>query len=207
MKPSLMLGAAIVGLGLLLGVSQSSAKTTAEPSGTPSGAPSGPPKRKPAPKPRKGMPYFKREKRVAKYDGRSPAFDRIGKNRGVPPNLLRAIAEQESGFNALAVNDNLTEDKTWITSTDWGLMQLNDFALRFLKMSPEDAYIPERAIDGAARWLVQLRAELKSRKAFTLTNWAASYNTGSNLKPEDKARAYSSAVVARWREWDRRIPA
>ena len=141
------------------------------------------------------------------YDPASRSFGLVGMRYGVPPNLLRAIAEQESSFNANAIGENRSKQTGKLLSTDWGMFQLNDFALRWLGMTPDDARDPEKAIVGAARWLVQLRSELNNRKRFSRANWAASYNTGSNLKPADKAAAYSKAVLARWAAFDKRFPA
>lgn len=128
-----------------------------------------------------------------------PLFDSIGATYGVPPNLLRAIAWQESRFNPAAVGENKNKAGK-VTSRDLGLMQINGRNLKNMGISEADAMRPEVSIRAAAMLLKSMKRELGSR--FSARNWAAAYNVGSNLEPADKAEAYSKSVLAYWKAFD-----
>ncbi len=53
----------------------------------------------------------------------------ISKAYGVSYEMLLAIMYNESRFNASAINKTLNSNGTW----DWGIMQINDVCLSFLK--------------------------------------------------------------------------
>lgn len=59
-------------------------------------------------------------------------FDYAGSKYQIAPQLLRAIAEQESGFNHKAINHNKNA-KGKILSTDYGIMQINSNHIPELK--------------------------------------------------------------------------
>lgn len=66
-------------------------------------------------------------------------FETAGQRYGVSPQLLKAIAQQESSLNPLAYNSNRNG------SVDMGLMQINSRWLPFLKqqgVSPQDLWSP-----------------------------------------------------------------
>lgn len=66
-------------------------------------------------------------------------FETAGLRYGVSPQLLKAIARQESGLNPLAYNSNRNG------SVDMGLMQINSRWLPFLKqhgVAPQDLWSP-----------------------------------------------------------------
>ena len=124
-------------------------------------------------------------------------FDRIGPEEGAAPDLLRALARQESGFRADVVsapNRNGTRD--------YGLMQINETTARALGVDPQSlvtgAGRVERSIRTAARLLRQLRTELGSKlNTYTLI---AAYNAGA---PAIRARGifnmpYTSSVAYHW---------
>ena len=117
-------------------------------------------------------------------------FDRVGKARGVPPNLLRAIARVESGFKADAHS----------STNDYGLMQVNGRTLDQLRVDPAVWLQPGANIDAAARYLIQLQHELGSR--YNLLTWAMAYNVGPDLSPRDVAERYGQRVVWHWLLYD-----
>ena len=122
------------------------------------------------------------------------AFRAAGLRWGVPHNLLRAIARQESGLNASAVHANANG------STDWGLMQLNDTTLRALGLTTAQALLPDQAIPAAAQLLASIRRELRDR--FSTFTWAEAYNVGSDLSPAGPGTAYASSVLWHWMLYD-----
>lgn len=69
-------------------------------------------------------------------------FNQAGQWYSIDPDYLRAIAWQESRYNPKAINYN-RDAKGKITSTDYGIMQINDATLRnFRKEYP--ALTPEK---------------------------------------------------------------
>lgn len=129
------------------------------------------------------------------------AFDEIGREFKVPPNMLRAIAHTESRMNPKAVGEN--KDKVGkVISRDHGLMQLNDRTLRVYGLTTADAYEPRKAIRVAARLLSDVRNELLRAGKFSSFAWAGAYNVGSDLQPADKAASYASTVMGRWMLYD-----
>jgi len=117
-------------------------------------------------------------------------FERVGKARNVPPNLLRAIARHESGFRANAKGP----------TNDHGLMQVT--AARFKQLGIPEArwYDPEVNVDTAARYLVQLHDELGAR--FNSWNLLRAYNVGPDLSPEAPGITYASRVLWHWVLYD-----
>lgn len=124
-------------------------------------------------------------------------FDTVGKSFGVPPNLLRAIAWNESTFDPNAYSENLSKDKTRVASVDYGLMQINGSNLRRMRLTPEDAYNPKKAIEIAASLLVSMKKAVgkKLGSNFSTYFWVMAYNTGPDLEPRDKGDVYASRVM------------
>ncbi len=114
-------------------------------------------------------------------------FDSIGKQYAVDPNLLRAIAKHESGFNPSAVskpNKNGTKD--------YGLMQINDATARAFAIPVEQLLNPSVSIGAAAKLLASIRKELGDK--LTPQTLIAAYNAGS---PAIKSRGiFNTAYVA-----------
>lgn len=116
-------------------------------------------------------------------------FEEVGAARGIDPDLLRAIARQESQFVPTAVsqaNRNGTRD--------FGLMQVNEATARALGRDQARLLEPRYSIDTAAELLQRIRSELGGK----LSEWTliAAYNAGS---PAILSRgvfnvAYASAV-------------
>jgi soluble lytic murein transglycosylase-like protein len=98
-------------------------------------------------------------------------FEREGKVYGIDPDLLRAIAQTESGMrpDVRGKNQNGT--------TDWGLMQINDSTADTLKIPRSDLLNPTVSIHAGAVWMDELRRELVP--LFDPYRWVASYNAGA----------------------------
>jgi soluble lytic murein transglycosylase-like protein len=118
------------------------------------------------------------------------AFVSTGEQYGVPPNLLRAIARVESGFNPAAHS----------STSDYGLMQINARNLERFNVSTDDALKPEVSIDLAARILAENRTTLGAR--FNAYTWAGSYNVGPDLLPAAAMEAYAGRVTWHWLLYD-----
>lgn len=98
-------------------------------------------------------------------------FDAAGARYNVSPNLLRAIARQESNFKPLAVNVNTNGTR------DVGLMQINEKMAAALDVDPKALLNPHTSIETAARLLNRMRAELGNR--YSYPNIISSYNVGT----------------------------
>jgi peptidoglycan DL-endopeptidase CwlO len=112
-------------------------------------------------------------------------FEQAGARYGVAPDLLAAVAQTESGFNAGAVSGAGAR----------GLMQLMPATARGLGVDPTN---PAEAVDGAARMLSQ------NLRSFGSTSLAlAAYNAGAGavnryhgVPPYAETRAYVAKVLA-----------
>lgn len=118
-------------------------------------------------------------------------FDRIGAARGVPPDLLRALARHESNFNPRAVNAMNDPGE----GRDVGLMQVNERTARAMGRDLARLLEPAYSIETAAMLLVSLKRELGD--LWSTQTWIAAYNAGS---PAIRRRgvfnvAYTSAVL------------
>lgn len=94
----------------------------------------------------------------SQYDGLITA---AAQRNGLDPNLLAAVAKQESGFNPTAKS----------SAGALGLMQFMPATARSMGVNPLD---PTSAIDGAARLLKQLRDQFGGSTSLAL----AGYNAG-----------------------------
>lgn len=132
-------------------------------------------------------------------------FDEVGRSFGVPPNLLRAIAWNESTFDPNAYSENLNKAKTAVASVDYGLMQINGANLRRMRLTPEDAYNPKKAIEIAATLLVDMKKSLTRRlgSGFSVYFWTMAYNTGPDLEPRDKGKVYADRVIGYYERLER----
>lgn len=126
---------------------------------------------------------------------------------GAPPSLAMAIADVESGFRPWAVNvqgkSHYFQDKgaalavihkaaAHKKSYDVGLMQINSYWLRRLKLDPEHVLDPKiNVIIGC--WILS-----EEVKRYGLT-WKAigSYHTPIDKKPA-RAKAYANKVLKAW---------
>lgn len=100
-------------------------------------------------------------------------FVKYGSQRNVEPDLLRAIAKQESNFRPEIVSGTKVSSAGAI-----GLMQIMPANARAFGFTPEAMRIPEHAVDVATRLLAQDRAGLATKGRYTLRNWIATYNAG-----------------------------
>jgi len=117
-------------------------------------------------------------------------FETIGKAKGVPSDLLRALARHESGFNPRARNDRNDPGE----GADIGLMQVNERTARALGRDVGRLTEPAYCVETAAILLVQVKRELGS--LYSIQHLIAAYNAGS---PAIRRRgifnvAYTSAV-------------
>lgn len=90
-------------------------------------------------------------------------FEKEGSEHGVSPILLAAMAKQESGFNPKAGSDAGAK----------GLMQFMPATAKGYGIDP---WVPEQAVDGAARKMADLLKEFNGNTDFAL----AGYNAGSS---------------------------
>lgn len=124
------------------------------------------------------------------------AFDRVAHARGVPSNLLRALARHESNFRPDAVGP-LNANNT----RDYGLMQINEKTAAKYNVTPAQLLAnPELSIDVAARTLVDMRHALGDR--FSAYTWPMAYNVGPDLEPRAVGESYASKVFWHWNLYD-----
>lgn len=128
-----------------------------------------------------------RDYQLTPYDAE---FNRIGAARGVPSDLLRALARHESNFNPRAVNSMNDPGE----GRDVGLMQINERTARAMGRDLARLTEPAYSIETAAMLLVSLKRELGD--LWSYQTWIAAYNAGS---PAIRRRgvfnvAYVSAV-------------
>jgi len=119
-----------------------------------------------------------------------PVFDSVAQARGVPSNLLRALARIESGFRADAVSP----------SNDYGLMQVNARTLVSLGVDPSLWKSPTPNVDAAARYLLQLQHELGAR--YNALTWSMAYHVGPDLSPRPEAERYGQRALWHWLLYD-----
>jgi len=121
------------------------------------------------------------------------SFAEQGRRFNIPPDLLRAIAQHESGMNPTVVSKPNTNG-----SIDYGLMQVNSVTAAHYKVSVADLLDPMNNIRVAAQYMSDLRTELRDQ--FNDWTWIAAYNAGA---PAIRAHgifnmAYVSAVLYHW---------
>ena len=130
---------------------------------------------------------------VAADHGHTPydeLFNSAGAEYGVPPNLLRAVARSESGFNPAAIG----------AAGERGMMQLTRATASSVGLDWARALEPRENVRAAARYFVTLRRNLGAR--WSAWTWVAAYNAGPDLEPAAKANAYALRVVYHWLGYD-----
>lgn len=113
-----------------------------------------------------------------------PLFEKYSAETGVPLNVLSALAQQESGYDANAIGE----------MTKWGqakgMLQNLDSNAKALGIDPMN---PEQAIAGAAR---QLRERLD--KGYSMEDAVKAHFGGDNRKQwGEKTQAYGQEVLAK----------
>jgi Soluble lytic murein transglycosylase and related regulatory proteins (some contain LysM/invasin domains) len=142
---------------------------------------------------------------AARYPKRTPfddEFDAAAAHYNLDPDMLRAIAHQETGgkFDAGALGPKNTNG-----TRDYGLMQINELTARRYGIDPNTLIGNAKlAIDVAARLLVSIKQELGP--LFSPWTWVAAYNAGS---PAIRQRgifnmAYASSVMFHWQMYKTR---
>lgn len=113
-----------------------------------------------------------------------PLFEKYSAETGVPLNVLSALAQQESGYDANAIG----EMTKWGTAK--GMLQNLDSNAKALGIDPMN---PEQAIAGAAR---QLRERLD--KGYSMEDAVKAHFGGDNRKQwGEKTQAYGQEVLAK----------
>ena len=127
-------------------------------------------------------------KRARAYD---PMVERLGREAGVPPALVKAVIRAESAFNPGAVSHKGA----------MGLMQLMPATARSLGV--KDAFAAEQNIAGGARYLRTLRERFGS-----WTMALAAYNAGpeavtkfGGIPPYRETQKYVRRVMTYYREY------
>ncbi len=118
-------------------------------------------------------------------------WDDAGRSFGIAPDLLYAIALQESGLNLKAINQNTNG------SRDLGLMQINSRHLPFLqKLGIQEQQL---LTDGCLSVMVgaSILAQLMSRYGYS---WEAvgAYNAGTAADNKKQRMAYARKVWQRY---------
>lgn len=142
---------------------------------------------------------------AARYSKKTPfdlEFDAAAAKWKVDPDLLRAIAHQETGgkFDPLALGAKNTNG-----TRDYGLMQINETTARHFGVDPQtilgDAAL---AIDLACRLLTSLKQELGS--LFTPWTWVAAYNAGAPAIRQHGIvnMPYAASVMFHWQMYKTR---
>lgn len=79
-----------------------------------------------------------------------------GRRNGVSPLVLAAIAQKESGFNPNAVNVNRRAGaRGGVSSTDYGLMQINEKNLASFGLTPTTALNPALSAEAGAEFIAR----------------------------------------------------
>lgn len=117
-------------------------------------------------------------------------FDQAGKLYGVDPDLLKAIAQRESGFRPDAIGPANANG-----SRDYGIMQINSLTAQRYGVEPSMLVnSPRDSIRLAARYLSDVRQELGGSP--NPIQLAAAYNAGAPaVKRGNLDYAYSIPVV------------
>ncbi|WP_031479531.1 lytic transglycosylase domain-containing protein [Maridesulfovibrio frigidus] len=136
-----------------------------------------------------------------------PMFKQVAEEFALQPEILRAIADHESGYNPWALNvegksyypESKVEalsiiEKNKKKSFDVGLMQVNSYWLNKFDLSPAKALDPEENVRLGA-WI--LRYCLDSYGY----NWRAvgAYHTGSAKKHPVRSKAYAVRVLKKYK--------
>ncbi|AHG19490.2 pilus assembly protein [Chania multitudinisentens RB-25] len=128
-------------------------------------------------------------------------FEAAGAKYRIDPLLLKAMAQQESGLEASAINLNRDRKSGKVTSTDYGVMQINSRHLPGLKK--------QGVIRDAQELLkkpclnVQVGAWILARHLKTCdVSWhcLGSYNAGFAEKNAAIREAYANQVYARYKK-------
>jgi len=115
-------------------------------------------------------------------------FDAIGKSEGIDPDLLHAIAWQESGINPAAIgppNRNGTRD--------YGMMQINQTNFPGLGLTADSAMQAAPNVRAAARLLRSVRERHENR--LTLADELSIYNAGQDRIGDPPRRDSSGAYI------------
>ncbi len=137
----------------------------------------------------------------------SPMFKQVAEEFALQPEILRAIADHESGYNPWALN---VEGKSYYPkskvealviiekykkkSFDVGLMQVNSYWLNKFDLSPSKALDPEENVRLGA-WILR----------YCLDNYGYSwravgaYHTGSPKKFPARSKAYAVKVLKKYK--------
>lgn len=124
-------------------------------------------------------------------------FQEAGQRYGVDPLLLQAIAIQESNLRPQAVNHN-RDEKGRITSTDYGVMQINtgnaEQLIRLgLIQRPEDLLRDACFNVQAGAWVLARHL----RVCGSTWRCLGTYNAGFNPSPKQEARRLHYAQLIR----------
>lgn len=126
------------------------------------------------------------------FSSQANCWDDAGRSFGIAPDLLYAIALQESGLNLQAINRNTNG------SRDLGLMQINSRHLPTLqKLGIQEQQLLS---DGCLSIMVgaSILAQFMSRYGYS---WEAvgAYNAGTSVDNKKQRMAYARKVWQRYR--------
>ncbi len=114
-----------------------------------------------------------------------PMIDRIAKEEGVDPNIVKAFIQQESGFNPNARSK----------AGAMGLMQLMPGTARSLGVN--NPFDPEQNVRGGTRYLKSLLKKYHGNLSLV----AAAYNSGAGNVAKYQRRGYSIPPFSETRKY------
>ncbi|MBI9112866.1 lytic transglycosylase domain-containing protein [Maridesulfovibrio ferrireducens] len=138
----------------------------------------------------------------------APLFNQVAQEFALQPEILRAIADHESGYNPWALNiegqsiypESKDEalavlKKNKIKSYDVGLMQVNSYWLRKFNLSAAKALDPEENVRLGA-WILRYCLD---RYGY---NWRAigAYHTGSPDNLPERSKKYAVRVMEKYKK-------
>lgn len=128
-------------------------------------------------------------------------FEAAGAKYQLDPLLLKAIGQQESSLNPTAINANKNKKTGKVTSTDYGVMQINSRHLPGLKKQGIVRDAQELLTKPCLN--VQVGAWILAKHLKTCAvSWhcLGSYNAGFDEKKAAIREAYANKVYARYKK-------
>lgn len=113
---------------------------------------------------------------------------------GVPPSLALAVAQQESSFNPNATNVNVS--KSGVTTTDYGLFQINSQNLAALNLTPTSVMDPTTNIDAGVAMLSNLLTQYNGNVSLALAAYNGGPGAAASGTPSAATQPYVASVLA-----------
>lgn len=124
---------------------------------------------------------------------------------GVPPSLALAVAQQESSFNPNATNVNVS--KSGVTTTDYGLFQINSQNLAALNLTPTSVMDPTTNIDAGVAMLSNLLTQYNGNATLALEAYNAGPSAVASGNIPSQTQSYVASVLANETNYSDVVPA